>query len=86
MAVHSSHLETGKAFASTVLADVSNRTTSIAYLLIYGSLPTASQLHVFESEVMHHSVVHADAEQFFRSFRYIFSLSLLREVSRLTAG
>jgi citrate synthase len=41
-----------------------------AYLLIYGSLPTASQLHVFESEVMHHSVVHADAEQFFRSFRY----------------
>ncbi|KAK0223260.1 peroxysomal citrate synthase [Armillaria fumosa] len=41
-----------------------------AYLLIYGSLPTASQLHVFESEVMHHSIVHADAEQFFRSFRY----------------
>ncbi|KAK0450233.1 peroxysomal citrate synthase [Armillaria borealis] len=41
-----------------------------AYLLIYGSLPTASQLHVFESEVMHHGVVHADAEQFFRSFRY----------------
>ncbi|KAK0485255.1 peroxysomal citrate synthase [Armillaria novae-zelandiae] len=41
-----------------------------AYLLIYGSLPTASQLRVFQSEVMHHSVVHADAEQFFRSFRY----------------
>ncbi|KAG7451258.1 peroxysomal citrate synthase [Guyanagaster necrorhizus] len=41
-----------------------------AYLLIYGSLPTASQLHIFESEVMHHGVVHADAEQFFRSFRY----------------
>ncbi|KAJ3930546.1 MAG: peroxysomal citrate synthase [Lentinula lateritia] len=41
-----------------------------AYLLIYGSLPTSSQLEVWESEVMHHGVVHADAEQFFRSFRY----------------
>ncbi|KAJ3994255.1 peroxysomal citrate synthase [Lentinula boryana] len=41
-----------------------------AYLLIYGSLPSSSQLKVWESEVMHHSVVHADAEQFFRSFRY----------------
>ncbi|KAF7424199.1 hypothetical protein PC9H_009503 [Pleurotus ostreatus] len=41
-----------------------------AYLLIYGSLPTSAQYKVFQDEVMHHSVVHADAEQFFRSFRY----------------
>ncbi|ESK94718.1 peroxysomal citrate synthase [Moniliophthora roreri MCA 2997] len=41
-----------------------------AYLLIYGSLPTASQFKVFQDEVMHHSFVHSDAEQFFRSFRY----------------
>ncbi|KAF8643266.1 hypothetical protein AX16_009150 [Volvariella volvacea WC 439] len=41
-----------------------------AYLLLYGSLPTKSQYEVFEKEVMHHSVMHADAEQFFRSFRY----------------
>ncbi|KAK7463539.1 hypothetical protein VKT23_006887 [Stygiomarasmius scandens] len=41
-----------------------------AYLLIYGSLPTASQFKIFHDEVMHHSIVHADAEQFFRSFRY----------------
>ncbi|KAJ6609233.1 peroxysomal citrate synthase [Mycena sp. CBHHK59/15] len=41
-----------------------------AYLLIYGSLPTQSQFQVFKDEIMHHSVVHADAEQFFRSFRY----------------
>ncbi|KAJ7170766.1 peroxysomal citrate synthase [Mycena crocata] len=41
-----------------------------AYLLIYGSLPTKSQFKVFQDEIMHHSVVHADAEQFFRSFRY----------------
>ncbi|KII85036.1 hypothetical protein PLICRDRAFT_116779 [Plicaturopsis crispa FD-325 SS-3] len=41
-----------------------------AYLLIYGSLPTREQYKVFEGEVLHHSVVHADAENFFRSFRY----------------
>ncbi|KAF9068261.1 peroxysomal citrate synthase [Rhodocollybia butyracea] len=41
-----------------------------AYLLIYGSLPSQPQLKVWEDEVMHHAVVHADAEQFFRSFRY----------------
>ncbi|GLB40310.1 putative citrate synthase [Lyophyllum shimeji] len=41
-----------------------------AYLLIYGALPSASQLATFQNEVMHHGVVHADAEQFCRSFRY----------------
>ncbi|KAJ7773360.1 peroxysomal citrate synthase [Mycena metata] len=41
-----------------------------AYLLIYGSLPTKKQFQVFQDEVSHHSVIHADAEQFFRSFRY----------------
>lgn len=40
-----------------------------AYLLIYGSLPAKKQLEVFEKEVLHHGVVHADAEQFCRSFR-----------------
>ncbi|PCH42189.1 peroxysomal citrate synthase [Wolfiporia cocos MD-104 SS10] len=41
-----------------------------AYLLIYGSLPTKEQYRFFETEVMRHSVMHADAEGFFRSFRY----------------
>ncbi|KAF9475400.1 peroxysomal citrate synthase [Pholiota conissans] len=41
-----------------------------AYLLIYGALPTKAQLNVFETEVLHHGVTHADAEQFCRSFRY----------------
>jgi citrate synthase len=41
-----------------------------AYLLIYGSLPTKSQFQLWHDEIMHHSVIHADAEQFFRSFRY----------------
>ncbi|OJT07446.1 Citrate synthase [Trametes pubescens] len=41
-----------------------------SYLLIYGSLPTKEQFKFFESEVMRHSVMHSDAEGFFRSFRY----------------
>ncbi|KAJ7227284.1 peroxysomal citrate synthase [Mycena pura] len=41
-----------------------------AYLLIYGSLPTKSQFDMFRTEILRHSVIHADAEQFFRSFRY----------------
>ncbi|KAH7930202.1 hypothetical protein BV22DRAFT_1055505 [Leucogyrophana mollusca] len=41
-----------------------------AYLLIYGSLPTGSQFSAFENEVLLHSVMHADAAGFFRSFRY----------------
>jgi citrate synthase len=41
-----------------------------AYLLIYGSLPSKEQFRVFETEVMHHGIVHSDAENFFRSFRY----------------
>ncbi|KAF4613617.1 hypothetical protein D9613_007744 [Agrocybe pediades] len=41
-----------------------------AYLLIYGSLPSANQLKVFEAEVLHHGVIHSDAELFCRSFRY----------------
>lgn len=42
-----------------------------AYLLIYGSLPTKEQYRFFESEVMRHSVMHSDAEGFFRSFRFV---------------
>jgi citrate synthase len=40
-----------------------------AYLLIYGTLPGEKQLSLFQSEVTSHSFVHADAENFFRSFR-----------------
>ncbi|KAF9451865.1 peroxysomal citrate synthase [Macrolepiota fuliginosa MF-IS2] len=41
-----------------------------AYLLIYGFLPTKQQFGVFEREVLHHGTIHADSEEFFRSFRY----------------
>lgn len=42
-----------------------------SYLLIYGALPTKAQYDVFESEVMHHSIAHSDAEGLFRAFRYV---------------
>ncbi|KAF9520923.1 hypothetical protein BS47DRAFT_413252 [Hydnum rufescens UP504] len=42
----------------------------VAYLLIYGDLPTRKNLETFEHEVMHHTIVHSDAETLFRSFRY----------------
>jgi citrate synthase len=42
-----------------------------AYLLIYGALPTKTQYSIFEGEVMHHSVAHVDAEELFRSFRFV---------------
>ena len=42
-----------------------------AYLLIYGSLPSHNQLKHWETEIARHQVVHADAEEFFRSFRCV---------------
>ena len=50
------------------LAEKSSHLES-AYLLIYGSLPSASQYAHFEREVMNHGVTHSDATEFFRSFR-----------------
>lgn len=43
-----------------------------AYLLIYGVLPTQDQYNNWKQEITHHSVVHADAEGFFRSFRQVY--------------
>ncbi|EJD37733.1 peroxysomal citrate synthase [Auricularia subglabra TFB-10046 SS5] len=42
----------------------------VAYLLIYGSLPTRNEFQQFEHEILTHSIAHVDAEGFFRSFRY----------------
>jgi len=42
----------------------------VAYLLIYGALPSASQLSHFTSEILLHGPVHSDAEGFFQAFRY----------------
>ena len=42
----------------------------VSYLLIYGELPTKKQYDIFEREIMHHSIVHHDAANLFRAFRY----------------
>jgi citrate synthase len=46
------------------------------YLLMYGTLPSEKQLRMFECEVMSHSFIHADAENFFHSFRCVCELPL----------
>jgi len=40
----------------------------VAYLLIYGELPTTEQLHAFEFEISHHTLVHEDMKKFFDGF------------------
>jgi citrate synthase len=40
----------------------------VAYLLIYGELPTAAQLEDFESDIARHTMVHEDLKQFFGGF------------------
>ncbi|KAF5123422.1 Citrate synthase [Metarhizium anisopliae] len=41
-----------------------------AFLLIYGELPTGSQLQSWQDEIMHHTYIHSDIEGMFKSFRY----------------
>jgi citrate synthase len=36
----------------------------VSYLLIYGELPTQSQLETFKSEITNHTLVHEDVSQF----------------------
>lgn len=41
-----------------------------AFLLLYGELPTQSQYQDWSNEVMHHTYIHSDIENMFKSFRY----------------
>ncbi|GAA5949558.1 hypothetical protein JCM10213_002598 [Rhodosporidiobolus nylandii] len=41
-----------------------------AYLLLYGSLPTAQQYSYFSREVLHHTFVHRDLHEIVGSFRH----------------
>jgi citrate synthase len=50
---------------------------------MYGSLPSTSQFKVFQEEVLHHSVVHSEAANFFRSFRSVCFSG--QETGRLTS-
>src|SRR4051794_24813190 len=42
----------------------------VAYLLIFGELPTRPQLDRWVYDVTHHTFVHEDLKQFFEGFRY----------------
>jgi citrate synthase len=42
----------------------------VAYLLIFGELPTAKQLERWVFDITHHTFVHEDVKQFFEGFRY----------------
>jgi citrate synthase len=42
----------------------------VAYLLIYGELPTAEQLRAFTADVTHHTLIHEEMRRFFDSFPY----------------
>jgi citrate synthase len=42
----------------------------VAYLLIYGDLPTRAQLDAFVGEVTHHTLIHEEMRRFFDSFPY----------------
>ena len=41
----------------------------VCYLLLYGELPTASQLEDFETRVTRHTMLHEQMQYFFRGFR-----------------
>ena len=40
----------------------------VAYLLIYGDLPTQSQLDSFKQDITNHTLVHEDVKQFFEAY------------------
>ena len=42
----------------------------VAYLLIFGELPTGPQLDRWAYDITHHTFVHEDLKQFFEGFRY----------------
>jgi citrate synthase len=42
----------------------------VAYLLIFGELPTAAQLERWRFDITHHTFVHEDIKQFLQGFRY----------------
>ena len=46
------------------------RFPEVAYLLIYGELPTASQLENFSQALTYHSMIHEDMKKFFEGFRH----------------
>ncbi|ONH34090.1 MULTISPECIES: citrate synthase [Protofrankia] len=56
-----------RGFPITELADKSSF-LEVAYLLLAGELPTASELAVWESEITHHTLVHESIKKFIDGF------------------
>ncbi|MBI1312777.1 citrate synthase [bacterium] len=46
------------------------RFPEVAYLLIFGELPTATQLDSFRQDLTYHSMIHEDMKKFFEGFRH----------------
>lgn len=42
----------------------------VAFLVIYGELPTAKQLASWEQKIMKHTFMHQDVNQMMKSFHY----------------
>src|SRR6185436_14970459 len=42
----------------------------VAYLLVYGDLPTEAQLEIWTHDITHHTFVHEDIKKFLEGFRY----------------
>src|ERR1700748_140234 len=40
----------------------------VAYLLIYGELPTAEQIKNFQTKINHHTLIHEDLKKFFDGY------------------
>jgi citrate synthase len=47
-----------------------SRFLEVAYLLLEGELPTPAQMHAFEDQVTHHTMMHESLKHFLRGFHY----------------
>lgn len=68
------------------LAEKSNF-VEIAYLLLFGELPTASEFHDFERDITYHTMMHDQLNTFIKGFRYdAHPMAILAGVTSSLAG
>lgn len=68
------------------LAENSNF-VEIAYLLLFGELPTASEFHDFERDITYHTMMHDQLNTFIKGFRYdAHPMAILAGVTSSLAG
>jgi citrate synthase len=44
--------------------------TQVAYLLIYGNIPTEAEMYAFKDDLVHHSLIHEDMKKFFEGYAH----------------